>query len=62
MASYTMSQAFVSNFLGHSPNWYKLTIIGFLVLNPILVATVGPFITGWCLIIEFIFCLAMALK
>ncbi len=62
MASYTMSQAFVSNFLGHSPNWYKLTIIGFLILNPILVGSVGPFITGWCLIIEFIFCLAMALK
>jgi len=62
MASYTMSQAFVSNFLGHSPNWYKLTIIGFLILNPILVGSAGPFITGWCLIIEFIFCLAMALK
>jgi Na+:H+ antiporter, NhaB family len=62
MSSYSMSQAFVSNFLGHSPNWYKLTIIGFLVINPVLVATVGPFFTGWCLIAEFIFCLAMALK
>ncbi len=62
MATHTMSQAFVGNFLGHSPNWYKLSIVGFLVLNPILVATVGPFVTGWCLILEFIFCLAMALK
>lgn len=62
MASHTMSQAFASNFLGNSPNWYKLTIIGFLILNPILVVSAGPFITGWCLIIEFIFCLAMALK
>jgi NhaB family Na+:H+ antiporter len=62
MATHTMSQAFVSNFLGHSPSWYKLAIVGFLILNPILVATVGPFITGWCLILEFIFCLAMALK
>ncbi len=62
MATHTMSQAFVSNFLGHSPNWYKLTIIGFLILNPILLTQAGPFITGWCLIIEFIFCLAMALK
>lgn len=62
MSSHTTSQAFVSNFLGHSPSWYKLAIVGFLILNPILVATVGPFITGWCLIIEFIFCLAMALK
>ena len=62
MASYTMAQAFTKNFLGHSPTWYKLTIVGFLVLNPILIVTVGPFIAGWCLIVEFIFCLAMALK
>lgn len=62
MSTHTLSQAFVANFLGHSPSWYKLTIIGFLVLNPILVNAAGPFITGWCLIIEFIFCLAMALK
>ena len=25
-----------SSFLGHSPNWYKKTIIAFLVLNPFL--------------------------
>ena len=57
-----LSSAFVDNFLGNSPTWYKLTIIGFLILNPILLATVGPFVTGWVLIIEFIFTLAMALK
>lgn len=62
MANHTLAQAFASNFLGQSPTWYKLAIIGFLILNPILVVTAGPFITGWCLIIEFIFCLAMALK
>ena len=62
MASHTMPQAFASNFLGNSPNWYKLAILGFLILNPILILTVGKFITGWCLILEFIFCLAMALK
>ena len=62
MTSDTMAQAFASNFLGHSPGWYKLTIVGFLLINPILVITVGPFVTGWCLIIEFIFTLAMALK
>ena len=33
---HTLTQALTRNFLGHSPNWYKLTIIGFLVLNPIL--------------------------
>ncbi len=54
--------ALKTNFLGNSPNWYKRAIIVFLIANPILVATVGPFVTGWCLIIEFIFTLAMALK
>ncbi|MBI9111826.1 sodium/proton antiporter NhaB [Maridesulfovibrio ferrireducens] len=58
----TISQALQKNFLGNSPDWYKLTIIGFLVLNPILLAAVGPFITGWVLIAQFIFTLAMALK
>ncbi|CCO23294.1 sodium/proton antiporter NhaB [Maridesulfovibrio hydrothermalis] len=58
----TMSQALQKNLLGNSPDWYKLTIIGFLVLNPILMAVAGPFITGWVLIAEFIFTLAMALK
>ena len=57
-----MSQALQKNLLGNSPGWYKLTIIGFLVFNPILLATAGPFITGWVLIGEFIFTLAMALK
>ncbi len=58
----SLLNAFKLNLLGHSPTWYKLTIIGFLVLNPILLITVGPFITGWILIGEFIFTLAMALK
>ncbi len=57
-----MLQAFTKNFLGNSPDWYKYTILAFLVANPILVATAGNFITGWALIIEFIFTLAMALK
>ncbi len=55
-------QAYSENFLGASPDWYKYTILTFLVANPILLFSVGSFITGWCLIIEFIFCLAMALK
>lgn len=57
-----IGQAFRANFLGHAPNWYKTTILAFLVLNPILMFTVGKYITGWVLIIEFIFTLAMALK
>ena len=62
MATRTMARAFSENFLGNSPDWYKLTIIGFLLINPILLQIVGPFITGWVLIGEFIFTLAMALK
>ncbi|MEL7024920.1 MAG: sodium/proton antiporter NhaB [Pseudomonadota bacterium] len=58
----TLGQAFRANFLGNTPSWYKTTIIGFLVLNPILLVVAGPFVTGWALILEFIFTLAMALK
>ena len=55
-------QAFTRNFLGNAPTWYKLTILLFLIANPILLNMYGPFITGWVLIGEFIFTLAMALK
>ena len=55
-------QAFTRNFLGNAPTWYKLTILLFLIANPILLNLYGPFITGWVLIGEFIFTLAMALK
>ena len=58
---HTMADAFRVNFLGNSPHWYKLTIIGFLLLNPII-ATYDPFLAGWALVLEFIFTLAMALK
>ncbi len=55
-------KAFAGNFLGNAPLWYKLTILAFLVVNPILLDAYGPFIAGWILIGEFIFTLAMALK
>ena len=58
----TLSQAFKKNFLGNSPGWYEAAIIAFLILNPIMLYIFGPFITGWALIAEFIFTLAMALK
>ena len=58
----TLAQGFTKNLLGNAPEWYKLTLIGFLILNPILLYTAGPFIAGWVLIGEFIFTLAMALK
>jgi len=58
----SLPRAFAENFLGKSPDWYKWTIIGFLVLNPIVLFSAGPFVSGWLLVAEFIFTLAMALK
>jgi NhaB family Na+:H+ antiporter len=60
--NYTLSQSFGRAFMGQSPGWYKLTIVGFLVLNPILLLLAGPVVTGWVLLAEFIFTLAMALR
>lgn len=51
-----------NSFLGKSPKWFKMTIIAFLIANPILLLTAGPTATGWIIIGEFIFTLAMALK
>lgn len=55
-------QAFSRNFLGNAPQWYKLVILIFLVINPFLFFLFDPFLAGWVLIGEFIFTLAMALK
>ena len=49
-------------FLAVPPVGIKKTIIAFLAVNIVLLHTAGPYITGWALIIEFIFTLAMALK
>ena len=46
----TFTQAFVRNFLGNSPMWYKQAILAFLVINPILLVVAGPVVTGWILI------------
>ena len=59
--AHTLAEATRENFLGNSPSWYKLTIVLFLILNPILFVY-DPFLAGWVLILEFIFTLAMALK
>ncbi len=58
----TAPRALWTNFLGQSPDWYKKTIVGFLLLNPIALLVLGPFVTGWLLIGEFIFTLALALR
>lgn len=53
---------FRANFMGHSPRWYKTTIFFFLIINPIILYTAGPFIAGWVVLLQFIFTLAMALR
>ncbi|HIB38477.1 sodium/proton antiporter NhaB [Mesonia sp.] len=52
----------LKNFLGNSPLWLKYTILSFLVLNIFANFLLGPTVTAWIFIAEFIFCLAMALK
>jgi len=49
------------NFLGGSPRWYKLAIVAFLAINPIVFLAISPFWGGWLVVAEFIFTLAMAL-
>lgn len=51
-----------ANFLGQSPAWYKITIVTFLILNPLLYYFISPFAAGWVVLVEFIFTLACALK
>ena len=54
--------ALATNFLGHTPRWYKRVVLAFLLVNPALLLALGPFVTGWALLAEFVFCLAMALR
>ena len=54
--------SFVKNFLGNTPAWYKLSILAFLIINPILFLFVSKTLAGWVLIAEFIYTLALALK
>jgi len=66
MVKNTMSKmvfnSFHENFLGSSADWYKNIIIVFLIINPLLWFSGLHFLTGWVLVAEFIFTLAMALK
>lgn len=60
----TLPQAVWQGFLGSSPDWYKRTILLFLVINPfiLLIPEVGTTILAWLVVLEFIFALAMALN
>ena len=63
-----MVNSIYNNFLGAAPNWYKNTIISFLIANPIIFKALeimglpAGFILGWIILTQFIFTLAMALK
>lgn len=57
----TTGKAFGLNFMGSAAPWYKMLIVFFLILNPILFQ-ISPFTAGWILVVEFIFTLAMALE
>ena len=49
-------------FLGNSPRWFKLAMLGCLIFNVFSFFIFGPMVTAWIFIGEFIFTLAMALK
>lgn len=49
-------------FLGSAPGWYKLAIVAFLLVNPVVLVLAGPFVAGWAILLEFIFTLALALR
>ncbi len=51
-----------SNFLGGAPTWYKQLICAFLLFNPVSLVLFGPYFTGWCLLLQFITTLALALR
>ncbi|HHW7569757.1 TPA: sodium/proton antiporter NhaB [Mannheimia haemolytica] len=54
--------ALFKSFLGKSPEWYKLCILAFLIINPLIYFFISSFVAGWFLVAEFIFTLSMALK
>jgi len=51
-----------SEFLGNSPGWFKMFILGFLVVALPLKLLVGTTVLGWLFLGMFILTLAMALK
>jgi NhaB family Na+:H+ antiporter len=58
----SLSRSLSDNFLGGASDWYRRTVLLFLLLNPVVLVLAGPFVAGWLLMAEVIFCLAMALK
>lgn len=55
-------QLIAKTFLGHAPVWYKQLVVGFLAGNVAIYLMVGPMVTGWVILAEFIVTLAFSLK
>lgn len=49
-------------FLGRTPKWYKQAVLAALALNVVFYFVLGPLVTSWIILAEFIGTLAMALK
>src|SRR3989442_298935 len=52
----------VTRFLGTAPRWYANTVLVMLAGNVLVYAVAGSTVTGWLIVAEFIFTLAMALQ
>ncbi|MDX2225373.1 MAG: hypothetical protein SFV21_21640 [Rhodospirillaceae bacterium] len=57
-----LAVAFWHNFLGEAPGWYKATIVAFFVVNFAALPLIGPKLTAWLILAQFLFTLAFALK
>ncbi|GAA0414044.1 sodium/proton antiporter NhaB [Cocleimonas flava] len=57
-----MLKTMFSSFLGTSPNWFKITLLAFLIISFPLTLLLGKMVAGWAFIAMFILSLAMALK
>ena len=41
MSTRNTQNPFLANFLGHAPDWYKFTIVAFLLINPLVFSMLG---------------------
>ena len=63
-----MVSTIFKSFLGNAPDWYKSSIIGFLILNPLLyfglihLGYQSGFILGWLLLLQFIYTLIFSIQ
>lgn len=59
---FSITKSILHNFLGNTHLWYKVTLLCFLLLNPIIFFLSNAYICAWLLILEFIFVLSMSLQ